>query len=106
MPTPVLELVTFRLIPGTDPAAFAAAAEATRPLVAARPGFRARHLAQDREGWADLVVWDSLTAAEAAAQAVMADPAFAPFMAMIAPDSVVMRHLKVALAMPGPALGD
>ena len=64
MPTPVLELVTFRLIPGTDPAAFAAAAEATRPLVAAQPGFRARHLALDGQGWADLVVWDSLTAAD------------------------------------------
>ena len=97
MQQPVLELVTFRLIPGTDPAQFAAAAHATRALVAAQPGVRARHLAQDGDGWADVVEWDSLAAAQEAARAVMEDPAFAPFLALIAPDGLVMRHLTLTL---------
>lgn len=107
MPATVLELVTFRLIPGADPEGFLATAEATRPLVAAQPGFRNRRLGQDATGvWVDLVEWDSLTAARTAAQAVMEAPAFAPFMAMIDPASLVMRHLPVALAMAGRPFGN
>ena len=58
MANPVMETVTFRLLPGTDSAAFLAAARATAPLVAACPGFVARHLTCDADGtWTDLVEW-------------------------------------------------
>ncbi|THD82919.1 hypothetical protein E7811_12270 [Aliigemmobacter aestuarii] len=107
MPATVLELVTFRLIHSTDPEDFLAVAEATRPLVAAQPGFRNRSLGRDETGvWVDLVEWDSLTAARSAAQAMREAPAFAPFMAMIAPASLAMRHLPVALAMSGQPIGN
>lgn len=97
----VLELVQFRLQPGTDPAAFLAAARATEAPLRACPGFRRRQLCADGDDWADLVEWDSLTAAQAAAAAMMAHPAFGPFMAMIAPEGLRMAHLARHWQMAG-----
>jgi hypothetical protein len=66
MANPVMETVTFRLLPGTDSAAFLAAARATAPLVAA---------------------------------ALMADPVFQPFVAMIDGASARMRHPAILWRM-------
>jgi hypothetical protein len=87
------EYVTFRLAPGTDPAAFLAAARATDAALASHPGYLARHLSEGPDGqWTDCVLWSDATAAHAAAAAAMSDPRFGPFMAAIAPESMVMRH--------------
>jgi hypothetical protein len=88
-----IERVTFRLNPGTDRAAFLAAAKATETVVRRQPGFLARMLTEADDGtWADIVTWASHAEALAAAETVMADPDFAPFGAMIDGPSVSMSH--------------
>jgi hypothetical protein len=90
---PVLEVVGFRLIPGTTDAAFLAAAHATEVPLRRQPGFLSRQLTRAGDGtWTDHVSWASLPQARAAAKAMMADPAFAPFVALIDPASMQMRH--------------
>jgi antibiotic biosynthesis monooxygenase (ABM) superfamily enzyme len=98
--TTVIEYVTFTLVPGADEAAFLTAAKGTEALVRRQPGFLSRHLSKGADGrWTDAVTWASLAEAEAAPQAVMADPDFAPFMALIDGPSAKMRHEKLALTM-------
>jgi hypothetical protein len=88
-----IELVTFRLNPGTDRAAFLAAARATEAVLRRQPGFRARMLAEGEGGiWSDIVTWASLADATTAASTVMSDADFAPFGAMIDGPSVRMSH--------------
>ena len=98
--TTVIEYVTFSLIPGAEEAGFLAAARGTEALVRRQPGFLSRQLSRGADGrWTDAVTWASLAEAEAAAQAVMADPDFAPFMALIDGLSAAMRHESLALTL-------
>jgi antibiotic biosynthesis monooxygenase (ABM) superfamily enzyme len=98
--TTVIEYVTFALVPGADEAAFLAAARGTEALVRRQPGFLSRQLSRGPDGrWTDAVTWVSMAEAEAAPQAVMADPAFAPFMALIDGPSAQMRHERLALTL-------
>ncbi len=95
-----LEIVTFRLVPGTDRVAFLAAARGTDPAVRRQPGFVARMLAEGTDGiWTDAVTWASHDAALAASQAVMADPDFAPFGALIDMASAQMSHSTLVWRM-------
>lgn len=97
---PVAEIVTFTLIPGSDEAAFLAAARATQGPVAAQPGFLRRVLSRDDAGlWTDHVEWADPASAAAAAQAVMALPEFGPFAAFIDPSAMTMRHAQVLWTM-------
>lgn len=96
---PVVEIVTFRLTEGADPAAFRAAAAATDAILAADPAYGARLLVQGADGgWTDIVRWASAEAAGAAAARMMDDPRAAPFMAMIDAASIAMRHDAVIWA--------
>lgn len=96
---PCVEVVTFRLLPGADAAAFLAAARATEAPLRDQPGFLRRRLVQGADGqWTDWVEWRDRAAAGAAAEAMMADPAFGPFMALIDGASVVMRHEALTFA--------
>jgi quinol monooxygenase YgiN len=95
---PIAEIVTFRLIPGTEDAAFQSAAQATAAPVAAQPGFLRRSLSRDETGlWTDYVEWADAASATAAAQRVMRLPEFGPFGAAIDPEGMVMRHAPVLL---------
>jgi len=97
---PVMEVVTFRLVAGVSDAEFLRHARGTEAALAAQPGFLRRSLLRDDTGfWTDLVAWRSLTDAEVAAQAMMADPAFAPFLAAIDMASVRMQHTPVLWQM-------
>ena len=99
-PKPVLEMVSFHLTPGTDPAAFLGHAKATEPLLRRQPGYVSRKLVQTSEGvWTDIVEWASLDAATAAAQVVLSDPSFAPFIAAIDMATVSMAHPALAWRM-------
>ncbi len=92
-----IELVTFRLIPGTDRAAFLENARRTETVVSRQSGFQARMLVEGADGtWTDIVTWASHAAAISAAEAVMSDPDFAPFGAMIDGPSVRMSHSTLA----------
>jgi hypothetical protein len=91
--SPVLEVVSFRLIPGTPEADFLAAARATEAPLRRQHGFLSRQLTRSEDGtWTDHVTWASLPVALAASEAMMAEPAFHPFMALIDMPSVKMRH--------------
>ncbi|MBA3911737.1 MAG: hypothetical protein C0524_18145 [Rhodobacter sp.] len=88
-----IEQVSFRLIPGADRAGFLAHAHATEAVVRRQPGFVARMLTESEDGgWTDIVTWASHADAMAAAEAVMADPAFLPFVQMIDGPSARMSH--------------
>lgn len=97
---PVLEVVTFRLVAGTTKDQFLAAARATESPLHRQPGFVSRRLTLAEDGtWTDLVTWASLPQAHQAAQVMMAEPAFQPFMAMIDMGSVQMRHDQILWQM-------
>ncbi|PLL13643.1 hypothetical protein C0V75_09810 [Tabrizicola sp. TH137] len=97
---PCVEVVTFRLVPGTDPAVFITAARATEQPLRGQPGFLRRRLVLGADGqWTDWVEWRDAASAQRAAEAMMAEPAFGPFMALIDGASVVMRHDVLSFAM-------
>ena len=97
---PCVEVVTFRLLPGADEAAFLVAARATEGPLRQQPGFLRRRLVQGAdEQWTDWVEWRDAASAQRAAEVMMADPAFGPFMALIDGASVVMRHDALTFAM-------
>ena len=99
-PQPIAEIVTFRLMPGTEEAAFLSAAQATAAPVAAQPGFLRRSLSRDETGlWTDYVEWADRQSAKAAMQAVMRLPEFVPFSAAIDPEGMVIRHAPVLWQM-------
>jgi hypothetical protein len=94
--TLVAEIVTFHLIPGADPAAFVMAARALEPMLKATGNVLSRTLSCDDTGtWTDHITWTSMDAAKTTAEAMMADPAAAPMMQMIAPEHVQMRHALI-----------
>ncbi|MEL6608667.1 MAG: hypothetical protein AAFO58_11750 [Pseudomonadota bacterium] len=98
--TACAEIVSFRLIDGADPAAFLDAAAATRAVLEAFGGCRARYLTRGDDGtWTDIVIWTDRATALAAAQHVVKDPAFAPFGAMIDGPSVTMGHADILWQM-------
>ncbi len=98
--TPVAEIVTFRLVPGTTEPDFLAAARATGPLLAAEAGFLSRRLSKGADGtWTDHVTWGSLPEAEAAGERIMAAPEAQSFLMAIDPASIVMRHEPILMTM-------
>jgi hypothetical protein len=86
-----LELLTYRLTPGTLPETFLALLDQTRPALEGHSGLRSRLLACDGEIWTEVVTWDSRAHAEAAGEAIMADPRVAPLMAAIDAASLSMQ---------------
>lgn len=99
----VLELVRFRLQPGATPDAFLAAAAASVAPISACPGFRSRRLVHDGAGtWTDVVEWADMASASRAAETVLANPALAPFLALIDGTSVEMAHPAILLAQDAP----
>ena len=97
---PVLEIVTFRLSDGTDRADFLEAARGTEAMLRERGALVRRFLTVDADGlWTDVIEWTSHDAALAAAEAVMSEPAFQPFMAMVDPTDVDMRHAAILWRM-------
>ncbi|MEO0379438.1 MAG: hypothetical protein AAF252_04160 [Pseudomonadota bacterium] len=97
-PYPVAEIVTFRLVEGTDTAEFLAAANDMGPYLQSTGAMVKRTLSVDEVGlWTDHILWTSRLAAEAAAAAMFERPEAQPFMAMIDPNGMDMRHARIAL---------
>lgn len=89
----VAEIVTFRLIEGTEPADFVSAARAIEPILKASGTVLGRTLSCDDAGtWTDHITWTTMAAAKSTAEAMMADPIAAPMLQMIDPAHVSMRH--------------
>ncbi|AZO03331.1 MULTISPECIES: hypothetical protein [unclassified Mesorhizobium] len=96
--TETLEIVTFRLKPGTE-AGFVANNRVMTDWLARQPGFLARHLGKREDGtWVDVVRWQSLDQAQAAADRIIAEIGDSEAMQAIEPASVVMSHAEIALS--------
>ena len=96
--TETLEIVTFRLKPGTE-AGFVANNKIMTDWLARQPGFLSRHLGRREDGsWVDVVRWLSLEQAQAAADRMMAEIGDSEAVQAIAPASVAMSHAEVALS--------
>ena len=96
--TEALEIVTFRLKPGSEPG-FIAGNGLLGDWLARPPGFLSRCLARQDDGvWVDLVRWQSREQALAAAGRIMAEIGDCDAMRAIDPASVDMKHLAIALA--------
>lgn len=97
--TKVAEIVTFRTLPPFTQDEILARAGAVAAFLKTCPGFIVRTLSQGEDGlWTDHVIWRDRQTARAAAEAFMAAPVCAPFMATIDPASVSMRHETVGLS--------
>ncbi|WP_299653899.1 hypothetical protein [uncultured Tateyamaria sp.] len=95
---PVAEIVTFRLIEGTDTATFIAAADDLGPFLRSTGAMIKRTLSSDDTGlWTDHITWTSLEAAKAAATQMFERPEAQPFMSMIDPNGMDMRHAPIQL---------
>jgi hypothetical protein len=91
----VIELVTFKMKPGTDDAIFIAAVGQSTAFLEQQPGFLAREVGLTATGeWADIVRWSDLDAALRAAAAFNAAPETQAFNACLDRDSVQMRHFR------------
>lgn len=97
----VAEIVTFRLKPGADPDAFSRAAEAMTPFLRSTGAMLSRSLSADETGlWTDHITWTSMQAAQDTAKAMFERPEAGPFMEMIDPADMVMRHAHLQLYLP------
>ena len=97
--TTVSEIVTFRLKAHTDAEAFVAAAAALMPFLKSTGAMRSRTLSVDDAGlWTDHITWTSLAQAKRAAKGLFERPEAGPFLAMIAPAGMEMRHATVHLS--------
>ena len=97
MTEPCLEMVRFKLGAQADADAFRAAAPIVTDWASRQPGFQHRTLVEETDGhWLDLVWWRSEAEAHAASDKIMNELGQTPFMRMIDPMTVEMRHHKVA----------
>jgi hypothetical protein len=91
--SPVQEVARFRLLQGAGKAAFLAAARATAAPLRRQPGFLRRTLVRNEDGiWTDQIDWADRPSADRATAAMMGEPAFQPFMALIDMESLTMDH--------------
>lgn len=94
----VAEVVEFRLVKDADEAAFVEAATAMEPFLKETGGMIKRTLSKAEDGtWTDHIIWASMDQAQAAAAAIMKRPEAGPFMSMIDPEGMAMRHDAVML---------
>ncbi|OHV69651.1 hypothetical protein LCM4577_21495 [Mesorhizobium sp. LCM 4577] len=96
--TEALEIVTFRLKPGAE-AGFVASNGTVTDWLVRQPGFLSRHLGRREDGvWVDVVRWQSMEQARAAAGRIMAEIGDSDALQAIEPASVAMSHAEVALS--------
>ncbi|MDX8533851.1 hypothetical protein RFM41_22045 [Mesorhizobium sp. VK25A] len=96
--TETLEIVTFRLKPGAE-AGFVASNGIMTDWLARQPGFLGRHLGRLEDGsWVDVVRWQSMEQARAAAGRIMAEIGNSAAIQAIEPASVDMNHATIALS--------
>lgn len=91
----VLEIVLFQLAEGVSDAEFLTAARGVEPWLEQQPGFVKRQINRDSQGhWLDLIHWNSLEEAQAAAAQIMSKPEGQAFGATIKPESIQMFHMR------------
>ncbi len=95
MNTPTLEVVTFKLQDGIDEVEFMASARGLEHWLKKVGGFINRELSKNEAGlWVDIIHWESLPQALAAAEQIMAAPEGQAFGSAIDPESITMMHVQ------------
>ena len=91
----IIEIVTFRLTPGTTEEGFVAAVTQSMPFLERQRGFLGREVGVTADGeWTDIVRWANLELALRAARAFNAAPETQAFNACLERGSVQMRHVR------------
>ena len=90
----VLELVVFELKDGVSREEFLATNDAVSAWISRQPGFVSRDLSYDADGdrWIDVVWWETMEHAGAAAELAMTSESCAPMFALLDMDSLLMLH--------------
>ena len=93
----VIEIATFELANGVDPAQFAPLdAAVERDHVSKQTGFVSRETGYTDQGdWLVIVHWESIEAAEASMASFTAAPAAADFMANLNPSTMSMTRYEI-----------
>ena len=96
----ILELVVFSLKDGVSQERLLATADAVSAWALRQPGFVSRDLSYNAEHdkWIEVVYWDSLADAEAAAKASETSDQCAPMFALIDMESALFLHGVPAIA--------
>lgn len=96
----IMEIVSFRTSGGRE--AFVDACGEIDAWVVRQPGFVSRHMVRNEdESWADLVLWNSLDEAKAAADRFGAELGTCAAVEMIEKDSISMSHASIISSLPG-----
>ena len=96
----ILELVVFELSEGATREQLLATVEPVSEWIKSQPGFISRELsyAPEADKWIDMVRWQSLQDAHAAAELAMDSETCAPMFALINFDTMLMLHGEPAVA--------
>lgn len=97
----VMEVATFRLNDGLSREAFLTTVPATTDYLSSMKGYMSRRLVESEAGhWIDLVEWESIADAEAAARIFSASlrPDIAPFLKALDMSEGSMKHYHIRLA--------
>jgi len=97
---PTLELVVFKLKPWATREAFLGTVDAVSAWAKTQPGFVSRDLCYSAadDHWVEVVWWDTLQDAEAAADAAMSSASCAPMFRLIDMESMLFLHGQPAIA--------
>ncbi len=98
----VVELVVFKLKDGADVDAFQQAADSVNSFLDSAPGFIKRELLRDDERWVDIVHWESVAQAQAAAESIMGNEAGQHFGSFIDDSDMLFTHLHPVLQRATP----
>ena len=98
MKSMLVEHCQFKLSPNTQREVFMASVAESNEYLESCEGFIHRSLCFDEANnqWIDIVHWENAESAHKAAEAFLAAPKAANFLACIAEDSVTMQHFPVA----------
>lgn len=101
----IMEIARFAVVDGIESEAVPARARTIDGWLGRQSGFIRRSLVgPDAQGrWTDLVEWRSHDEAMAAAAAIGQEPELKPFMEIIDPQSVEMRHVPIVATLEGAA---
>jgi hypothetical protein len=95
----VLELVVFKLNDGVSREQFLGTNDVVSTWISKQPGFISRELSYDADGnrWIDVIWWESMENAGAAAELALSSESCAPMFALIDMESTLMLHGEPAI---------
>jgi hypothetical protein len=90
----VLELVVYKLNEGVSREQFLGTNDAVSSWIGKQPGFVSRELVHDAgdDRWVDVIWWETLEQAHAAAELSTTSESYAPMFALIDMESALMLH--------------